>query len=235
MSIFIHRTATLALIVCTTGAPAAAQQVPQVRVPPSLFQASWNNRLPTSGGEIMGLMGGDPTARITSPTLIIGGIDARDAVICVSIRQVSGAYSASFQMRNPQAGSTVAFLLPRNKIKIEKLLTAELSVLARVSPGASCSRTSDILPASWVGLAAGPVFALVNNHQADRTRTVSPRGGGDCERLGAILPGRALTSYQMVCRVPQPPANCAPVPLAIELQNAGEVSLLRRSVRRDCR
>jgi len=213
---------------------ASAQRLPQVRVPPTSFHANWNDRLPTAGGELLGLMGGDPAARIASPTLVIGGIDDRDATICVAIRQVSGAYSASFAMKNPHAGRKIAFLLPPQKIRVSGLSAAELAVLARASSKDSCARDSDVLPAGWNGLSANGMVALVNTHQADRTRTMAPRGAGDCERLGTILPGRALTSYQVACRFVPPSAGCAPAPLAIQLENAGEVSFIRASLRRDC-
>ncbi len=207
---------------------------PEVPVQPGDFRDKVNDRLPTSGATLFGLIDGSLGARITKPTVFVSGIEKSDRTICVAIRQITGAYSADFTVRNPGRGGLVAFRLPKQKMNVRGRSSAELAILARASAGGECSRRDPILPSAWNAPPGDKLVALVNNHQADRTRTVRPQRDGDCSRLSDLLPGRALTAYQVACTVQLPAGNCAALPLAIQLDNAGQTIFVRDTVRRGC-
>lgn len=214
--------------------PVRARPIPEVAVPSGAFRDNLNDQLQTAGGALFGLMDAGLSARLAKPTIYLSGIQASDRTVCVSIRQVTGGYSADFTMRNPGLGGLVAFRLPKQKVDVRGRPAAELAILARASTGAACSRKDPVLVASWTTAPGRSLMALVNNHQADRARTVRPQIQADCLPLDRVIPGRALTRYQVACAVQLPVTGCAAAPLAIQLDNAGQRTYLRETLRGGC-
>jgi hypothetical protein len=218
-------------------APMAAPAIPEVKIRAQAFQESRPKVVKTSGGEIIGFVDDDLLTSVTGASLLVRGLAPSDRTVCVVIRHISGAYSASFKADHQDRAPALRMVLPPNQIRSLNAKRGELAILARASETTDCGPDDPILQASWGpdnGVKAS--FALVNNHQALQTRSgISGSPVQPCKPLRDLLSDKtAFTAYQVACPVP-PAGECQQAKvLGLQFIDGTIQTTIRSSVRRPC-
>jgi hypothetical protein len=215
----------------------APSAVPEVSVSRPPFKEQIDPDIPAAGGRLIGVIMGPLSQTVTGPVITVSGILSSDRVICVSIQHVNGSYSGGFTVKNPGRGNTLRFRMPSRLIQGLGAKTAALAILAQASAGPTCSSKDPILPAAWgQRLIAGAGFALVNDHQADITR--SRIGAQRIQKCFPVAPlvgtGVHSRSYQMACSIDDTGPCASEVQLTIQFIESGDQAEISPKIRRAC-